>query len=260
MLNASSSQFQPQSAPPTNRQTAPLSADSRSLNKAHDPCQNLPSRSAPNSSHSTDNHCSLNQRNNHQDIQGTTVSVRHHSYKVHGAKAALEIRPCEKIKKDDEHVLDQNGMPNTFHSITLESARSLNNGSRKFDWDKKVYIQLTKEEFPLFIGVCLGMFPKINFQNHGIGAEKGKKFFEVEFQGSNLFIKMGNHLSGVHTALPVSLPDAIYIGQMCLSQYMKNFPGLDSQTCLQQIQFMCNMYTANGVLEIVNKIPTSFTK
>ncbi|WP_299021327.1 hypothetical protein [uncultured Photobacterium sp.] len=186
------------------------------------------------------------------------VSIRHHSFKVHGGKAALDVRPTEKVRKADEGVVDQHGKRNEYHTIQLESAPKLQGQTRAFDWQRKVSIQLTQEELPLFIAVCLGLMQKVKFGNHGVGEDKGAKYFSVENQGLKVFVQIGcnSQNNKMNLALPVTLPSAIHIGNLALAQYCKNFEGLTSETVLQSIRYIANVYCNNNFASIEDRIPS----
>lgn len=144
--------------------------------------------------------------------------IKHHSYKVHGGKAALEIKPDEKQKARDAGVVDENGELNVFHTIRLEAAQSNNSNDRTYNWGNKIALQLTDIELPLFIGVCMGYYPRIEFGNHGMGAEKSSKSFSAEFQPNNLFVSLSQK-NKPQCGIPINFIQANHIGLMALEVY-----------------------------------------
>ncbi|MEZ9580071.1 hypothetical protein AB4263_21210 [Vibrio sp. 10N.261.55.C5] len=190
--------------------------------------------------------------NNQEPDPNSMRQIRAHSYKVHGGKAALEVKPDEKLKSSQQGIVDENGEQNIFYTIRLEAAISNNSGDRSFNWKDKVAIQLTDIELPLFIGVCFGFYEKIYFGNHGVGGEKSSKFFGVEHQGSKVFFQVGQKDKPIR-AVPVNLPQSMHIGLMALEIYCKNFPGIDSNTVMNSISNMCGMYISQNRKEIRDK-------
>lgn len=231
---------------PMNRRPVPSANQDMQSPMSQGPVNNGP--------HQADSHHSNSCNNQPRDV----VQIRNHMYKVHGKNAALGVTGDTKLKDSEEHLVDENGQKNEFHTFRLEAAGSNNSGNRTYDWSKKVIIQLTSDELPLFIGVCLGHFHSIKFGNHGVG-NNGKKFFEFEHQGGNGFIKIGqfdpnggsNHT--IHS-IRIPLPQMLHIGLMALSQYQRNFAGVDTQALIQSISMMCQHYINSGVSEIKDRI------
>ncbi len=190
--------------------------------------------------------------NNPAPDSNSLRQIRAHSYKVHGGKAALEVKPDEKLKSSQQGIVDENGEQNIFYTIRLEAALSNNSTDRSYNWKDKVAIQLTDIELPLFIGVCLGYYQKISFSNHGVGGEKSSKFFGVEHQGTKVFFQLGQKDKSIRP-VPVNLPQSMHIGLMALEVYCRNFPGVDSNTVLNSISSICGMYISQNQMEIKDK-------
>lgn len=178
--------------------------------------------------------------------------IHAHGYKVHGARAALEVKPDTKQKARDAGLVDMNGEENIFHTLRLEAAQNNNSGDRTYNWGNKIALQLTDIELPLFIGVCMGYYPKIEFSNHGVGGEKSSKSFSAEFQKGNVFISLSQKDKPI-CAVPINFVQSNHIGLIALEVYTRNFSGLDSQTVLNSIINVCSMYIENGRLEIKNR-------
>ncbi|MGR5096609.1 hypothetical protein ACPV5O_24820 [Vibrio maritimus] len=183
-----------------------------------------------------------------------------HSYKVHGSKAALDIKCVEHMKDSEKHLVDREGNRAVFHTIRLEAASICNGQSRSYKWHESVMLRLTRNELPLFIGVCFGLLTKIKFSNHGMFNDKGK-YFIIEHQTTHLFFTLGQpkdsaaNPNEAYKSVPVCLPDALEIGLKALSQYCRNHPHLDSMTVLDQIKTMCGIYSSAGFNEVIDKLP-----
>ncbi|UJF20234.1 hypothetical protein L0B53_19045 (plasmid) [Vibrio sp. SS-MA-C1-2] len=205
-------------------------------------------------------HPLIESHSNQQQTQQEYKQIREHGLKVHGRSAALDVKNTIVIKEKEQGIVDQNGEVNAFHTITIEAASSLSDGSRAFDWSDKIIIRLTSNELPLFIATCFGFLSSIKFGNHGVGDRKGK-FFGIAHQGKNLFVQVGQpkeyckNPSNSIKSIPVSLPDGTALGLKALGQYCTNFPNINSQTALEQIRQMANIYVNNGFASIENKLP-----
>lgn len=194
------------------------------------------------------------QNNNEQPNRNAEFrQIYAHGYKVHGGKAALEVKPDTKQKEKDEGLIDENGCENVFHTIRLEGAKSNQRNDRTYDWANKIALQLTDIELPLFIGVCLGLYPKIEFGNHGIGSDKSSKSFSVEFQKDKIFFTLTQKDKPL-CPVPVNLVQANHIGLLALEVYCRNFTGLNSQTVLDSIKNVCSMYMENDRMHIKDRV------
>lgn len=187
------------------------------------------------------------------------ISIYSHSYKIHGGKSALDVRATEKLRKSEENVIDKDGNKNLFHTIQLECAPKNDGKTRSYNWKRKVVLQLTDQELPLFICVCLGSLKKISFGNHGVGEEKNCKYFSIENQGIKLFMQIGNNSdkNKINLPIPINMPNAVHMGMIALEQYAKNFPALSSDTVLKQVHYIGNVYCSFNHQEIKDKIPVN---
>ncbi|MBW8191312.1 hypothetical protein K0504_09710 [Neiella marina] len=143
------------------------------------------------------------------------------SLKVHGAKTALELKP-DITRKD-------------FHTVRIEAAHKKNDGTKQFDWDNKIVLQITKSELPVFCQVFLGLLNQLEFKGHNVGDvlksmkaahQPGKVFVNLQETGKQLI------------AIPVSLPEAVMFGHVALVQYCQNFPGLSTDAALASFRAM----------------------
>ena len=98
-------------------------------------------------------------------------------------------------------------------TVFIEGAKAL--GPRKYDWKRgqKISIQLTMQELPAVAAVFLGIRPSAEYRHHG---EKKDKWFSVEKQGENFFMKIGQEKRVV--AVPITPSDAYYVTQIFLKQ------------------------------------------
>jgi len=125
---------------------------------------------------------------------------------VYGTKNALSVTPSSTRHE--------------WETVMIESAAKLDEQSKQYNWQKKTSIQITKQELPHFIMVMLGLINHCKFDSHGAANDKG---FEIERQQKNLFFK--TFARGALHPVPVPYEDAVMIGHLALSQYVKNFNG-----------------------------------
>lgn len=59
------------------------------------------------------------------------------------------------------------------HTVRLEGAQSV--GQRKYDWNKKISIQITQQELPHVACVLFGWINQCEYKNHGPKKDKGFK-------------------------------------------------------------------------------------
>ena len=150
-------------------------------------------------------------------IQNTRSDQAYIGHHVYGKKGALYFR-AEKIDGKDNKA--------DWHTIMIDAA--LSSAPRQFNWREKICIRLTIEELPQVAAVLFGIVPKANFANHGPSNNKG---FTVEHQGKNIFVSLNEQGKPAH-AVPVSVADAFYIGNLFLRQMRENQPWLDASDIL----------------------------
>lgn len=152
--------------------------------------------------------------------------------KSHGGKAALQAETSETT--------------GNWHTVNLECARkdpSDPNGKR-FDWSRKMVLQLTRNELPVFTAVMLGYLPAVRFDNHG---DLGK-WVEVINQGKSFFFKLGGKDMPMFT-IPVPVQEAFMIGTLALGQYTRNFHGMSHEASLSIIRSMSDQLYANNLVK-----------
>lgn len=152
------------------------------------------------------------------------------SHHVYGGKAAL-CWDVDKTKNGD-------------YTLRLEAAKAV--GERQYDWSNKITIQLTRDELPCVAAVFLGILPKAEGKNHGVGDQQGKGF-EIEHQGNKLFVKVFAPQKPP-CAVPVSPEDAFTVASLLVRQIRKGKPwlsGNDIMTMLRAIIGRMKSQTGN---------------
>jgi hypothetical protein len=142
--------------------------------------------------------------------------------KCHGSKAAIELKPS----------LTQGG----WHTVLLEAASAI--GERKFNWQDKTAIQVTKTELLPVIAVLLGIRESFEGKSHGTAKNKG---FSVKWQQNqrdntmNVFVSVfeaNKPMKGV----PISAYDALMLGHLAISQYINNMPQLTPDALIDSLK------------------------
>lgn len=148
--------------------------------------------------------------------------------KSHGTKAAIAVAKTETINK--------------WGTIIIEAAEKLNGNTKAFNWEQKIIVQVTQTELPVVIGALLGYLPAIEYRNHG-DTNKG---VVIENQGSNYFFKIFEASSKRLIVCPVPIVEAHLMGMLALSQYVKNFEEITSDSALSAIKTMCSHMVKNN--------------
>ena len=115
------------------------------------------------------------------------------TFKAYGRKAALGFR---------EHIATQ-GYP----TVMLEAATSV--GERRYDWQRKISVQMMPRELPAVACVLTGALNQCEFRNHGTEKNKG---FSIQRQEGQYFVKVfrAGDERAMH-AVPVPDTDATLI-------------------------------------------------
>lgn len=144
------------------------------------------------------------------------------SLKCHGTKAAIELKPS----------LTQGG----WHTVMLEGASAI--GERKFDWQGKTAVQITKTELLPVIAVLIGIRESFEGKSHGIQKNKG---FAIKWQQNqrdntmNVFVSVfeaNKPMKGV----PISAYDALMLGHLAISQYINNMPQITPDALIDSLK------------------------
>lgn len=132
------------------------------------------------------------------------------SVKCYGGKAALSI-------ENDEN------RAGTEFRISVQGAPAV--GPQKYDWSKKVVLQLTEAECIKTLAVLMGVMPKFEAQNHG---PENDKMFSIEVQSSGKFFgKVAQKNKGLF-AVPIEPVDAVKVAGLICRQLVMNQPWLDA--------------------------------
>lgn len=141
---------------------------------------------------------------------------------VYGTKHALSVTP--------------NATRQGWETVMIETAGKVDTNSKQYNWRSKTSIQITKQELPHFIMVMLGLSKHCKFDSHGPANDKG---FEIERQPKNLFFK--TFAKGQLHPVPVPYEDAVMIGHLALSQYVKNFNGtISADVAMNSFRVLAN--------------------
>ena len=132
------------------------------------------------------------------------------TFKAYGRKAALEFR---------EHIATQ-GYP----TVMLEAAAAV--GERRYDWQRKISVQMMPRELPAVACVLTGALNQCEFRNHGPEKNKG---FSIERQEGQYFVKVfrSGDERAMH-AVPVTAEDAFFISALVLRQLARSVPDTDA--------------------------------
>ena len=175
---------------------------------------------------------------NNKTQQATEETKSYHQVKTHGGKAAFEFSPDET--KDG------------WSTIRLEGAAKINDNTKRYAWQNKITIQITKVELPIVAAVLLGFMPSCEFGNHG----ETNKGFALINQGNKFFFKIyepGNNKRMY--VCPVPLVEANLMGTLALSQHTKNFPLLSSDSALTAIRSLASQMIKNGAAPLAKEMP-----
>lgn len=139
--------------------------------------------------------------------------LRQHGMHVYSTSAALKIElgtlrageACGQLQ----------------YTVQVDAARAKHGGG--YDWTSKVPFQFTRRELPLLAAHLLGLgTKKLSIGNHGPNTDK---HFELEDQGSHLFVKV-RVADGCTIALPVGPADVFGWGELCLVALQLNRPSV----------------------------------
>lgn len=131
-----------------------------------------------------------------------------------------------------------------WYTVNIESAPRENPkdpSNKRYLWNKKTVLQMTKSELPILTAVLLGLLPSARFDNHG----QNFKCLEVINQGKNFFFKTSGSGLIMHVAR-VPTVDAFLYGSMALTQYARNFNGLSTESAMDVISRLANQLFDQG--------------
>lgn len=172
---------------------------------------NAPSQAAPTHNAGGDSH----------PEDGKREFIGHH---VYGSKAALYFG-CDDTRAGSE-------------TIAVDGAMSA--GTRKYDWSKKLRIQITRSDLPTVAAVFFGLLPKVELSNYG--ADNTKRL-SVENQGKSYFLNM-TAKDYNQIAVPISASDVFEIRSLFLRQLLANRPEIGVEGILANLKCHAAMLKA----------------
>lgn len=157
------------------------------------------------------------------DVPATSVTMpadERLSFHVYGGKAAL----CFNADMTKAGI----------HTVALDGA--LATAPRKYDWENKIRIQMTRQELPAVLAVLLGYSPSCRFSNHGADKTKG---FSIERQPGKFFVNVMQKDRPL-VAVPMTDQDAFYVTGLFMRQLGKVF----GPEYLSMLPFLMQRYGA----------------
>ncbi|WP_419595137.1 hypothetical protein [Thiolapillus sp.] len=103
------------------------------------------------------------------------------------------------------------------HTVALDGAMAV--ATRKYDWENKIRVQMTRQELPAVLAVLLGYSASCRFSNHGADKTKG---FTIERQPGKFFVNVMQKDRPL-VAVPMTDQDAIYVTGLFMRQLGKVF-------------------------------------
>ncbi|PLT26015.1 hypothetical protein [Pseudoalteromonas sp. MelDa3] len=171
-----------------------------------------------------------NQQYQEQVPQNDSENERDYTmFPVYSKRAALQFKLSETRKSQGRNF--------SFDTIMIEGAVRINpndHSDKRYDWSKKLSVQIMLTELPVVIAVFLGITTSCQFMNHGQNKDKG---FNFERQEDGLFASVFH--KGGSMAVKMDWPTTLNIGHFMLAQYTSNFAGLGSDIILRNINRMC---------------------
>lgn len=155
---------------------------------------------------------------------------------VYGKKAALQLSESRTRRNED-------------YTVMIEGAvrSNPNNPSDKtFNWERKIALQLTLNELPLFIAVLNGYIGAVEFANHGADNTKSLR---ITLQDKNFFISLSAKDHPV-TPVPVSFMDGLLLSHFALNEYLRNYPNLSADAALNTIARVAQEMNQKGLIRI----------
>jgi len=138
------------------------------------------------------------------------------NYHVYGGKAALCF----------EADITKGGIP----TIALDAAPSV--GSKQYNWNDKIRLQMTRAELPVVLAVLTGALNECEFKNHGPDSSKG--FSMQRQEGGKVFVRVFSK-DGAR-AVPVIDTDVFYVASLFIRQLRKAQPWLDTNGVLNLVR------------------------
>jgi hypothetical protein len=156
----------------------------------------------------------------------------YYNFKIYSTGAALCISEARTRSTNE-------------HTVQIEGANVLagqGTNDRKFDWQRKIILQLDVQECYQLLAVLEGMVDKVKFVGHGNGHDKG---MYLDDQGHRYFVRLVQP-SRQTVALPVTPVDAARLASLLYVQLERNQPGLSMEALHLVLRRMVAMNSAVG--------------
>jgi hypothetical protein len=132
--------------------------------------------------------------------------------KIYGRRGALTVQPN----------FTRDGYP----TLTIEAA-SRADDAKRYEWQTKISVQLTRQELPPFCAVAVGLREAVDCPYHGPARNKGLVF---ERQADKLYLKVSE--AGRVIGVPIGYADGVHLAALAMERLKASHPTLDSQTLL----------------------------
>ena len=133
------------------------------------------------------------------------------SLHVYNARCALTVEPVRNRRGD-------------LHTLNLESAARAA-GGEGFDWERKLIVQLTREELPEVLAVLLGRLAETEHRFHGPRRDKG---FACRLDGERVVVQLFAAEASRHTVV-LGRADRLGVAAMLFRQLQRNHGGLSAE-------------------------------
>lgn len=117
-----------------------------------------------------------------------------------------------------------------LHTVRIEAAGSV--GTRQYDWQRKISVQLSEREMVLVLAVLMGWLTKFEGKGHGEG---GSKWFSLERQEDCVFLLLRAKGQPAH-GIPILPGDGFRAKAMLIEQMLKNSPFLNASLLLSLVR------------------------
>ena len=141
--------------------------------------------------------------------------------KCFGSKAALTVEACPLITNGEMsgETLNLDVAPRERENVI---------------WEKKITVQLSENELPIFACVCLGYLPKGEFK-------RPSKGITVERQSNKLYISATQGAGNIH-GLPIPIGQTFHVGNIALMQLQKQTGNNDSELLIAALRGAAALY------------------
>ncbi|VVP59642.1 hypothetical protein [Pseudomonas fluorescens] len=116
------------------------------------------------------------------------------------------------------------------HTIRIEAAMA--SGTRTYNWEDKIAIQLSTRELPSVLATLLQIQSKFEGKGHGA---QNEKWFVLENQPGKVYLSV-NAKGATSRSLPIGPGDCYAVITLVMEQMLKNAPFLTAETLLSLIK------------------------